>query len=148
MQDIRDEIIVKASVEKVWEAIEDPTAHATWHPFLSHIVGEHVLGAVRKCDVLVGKNPGITEERCSTYDKGRTIMWTIEQDSSGFSRMASDWSSGFTVEPHGNEGTRVVARSLFTPRTLLARLMLPMIRSKFHRTQQSILGGLNHYVEE
>lgn len=148
MQSMRDEIIVKASVETVWEAIEDSTAHATWHPFLTHIAGEHVLGAVRKCDVLVGKKSGTTEERCSTYDKGRTIMWTIEQDSTGFSRMASDWSAGFIVEPHGNEGTRVIARSVFTPRTLLARVMLPMIRSKFHRTQQSILGGLKQYVEE
>jgi uncharacterized protein YndB with AHSA1/START domain len=148
MQDIRDEIIVNAPAEQVWDAIEDPTAHATWHPFLTHIAGDHVLGGVRKCDVLVGKKSATTEERCSTYDEGQTIMWIIEQDSSGFSRMASDWSAGFSLESHEDGRTRVIARSRFTPRTFLARLMLPMIRSKFHRTQQTILAGLKQFVEE
>jgi len=147
VEDIRDEVIVAAPTSEVWDAIQDPTRHAQWHPALRRIDGEHTLGTVRKCDVMAGKKPGSTEERCTTYDEGRKIMWTIEKDSTGFSRMASDWSSGFTLEPRGPDTTRVVARSVFNPSGLPARLMLPLIRRKFHQTQLSILTGLKHHVE-
>lgn len=148
MQDIKDEIVVKAPVEQVWKAIEDPTAHAAWHPFLTQITGEHSLGSTRRCDVLVGKKPGKTEERCSTYVRGATIMWTIEQDTTGFSRMVSGWSAGFRLEAQGSDATRVVAESIFTPSTFFSRLLAPMIRRRFHQTQQSILAALKGYVEK
>lgn len=147
MEDVKDEIVLRAPVDRVWKAIEDPATHAQWHPFLTHVAGEHALGAIRKCDVQVGKKPATTEERCSAYDEGRKIMWTIEQDTSGFSRMVSDWSAGFSLEPKDSQETLVVAQSVFTPTKLMVRLILPMIRSKFHRTQQSILRGLKQYVE-
>jgi uncharacterized protein YndB with AHSA1/START domain len=74
MEDIADEVIVKAPVERVWKAIQDPGEHAEWHPFATSIDGEHALGSTRKCGVLVGKKPGTTEERCSTYDEACRIM--------------------------------------------------------------------------
>jgi uncharacterized protein YndB with AHSA1/START domain len=147
MEDIRDEVVVRASAEQVWQAIADPVAHAEWHPFLTHIAGEHALGSTRTCDVLVGKKPGKTEERCSTYVQGRQIMWSIDQDSTGFSRMVSGWSAGFSLEPQDSNATRVVAASTFTPTKFFSRLMIPMIRRKFHRTQRSILSALKQYVE-
>jgi hypothetical protein len=73
-------------------------------------------------------------------------MWTVEQDSSGFSRMVSDWRTGFSLEPQGSDTTRVTAQSLFTPRSP-ARLMMPVIRRKFHQTQRAILGGLKQHAE-
>jgi uncharacterized protein YndB with AHSA1/START domain len=147
MEDIRDEIVLRAPVQRVWRAIKEPATHAQWHPFLTHVAGEHALGAIRKCDVQVGKKAATTEERCSTYDEGRKITWTVEQDTSGFSRMVSDWSAGFSLEPKGSDETRVIAQSLFVPTKIISRLMLPMIRRKFHQTQQAILGGLKEHVE-
>lgn len=147
MQDIKDEVVIGASAEQIWKAIEDPAAHAAWHPFVTHIAGEHALGSTRKCDVLVGQKPGKTDERCSTYERGKAIFWTIEQDTSGFSRMVSDWSAGFRLDAQGPNATRVVAQSIFTPSTFLARLMVPMIRRRFHQAQRSILEGLKRYVD-
>jgi uncharacterized protein YndB with AHSA1/START domain len=147
MEDITDEVVVKAPVGRVWKAIQDPGEHVAWHPFATRIDGEHALGGVRTCSVLVGKKPGTTRERCSAYDAGSEIMWAVEQDSSGFSRMVADWRSGFSLEPHGPDETRVRARSLFQPKRLSARVMMPMIRRKFHQTQRAILGGLRKHVE-
>jgi uncharacterized protein YndB with AHSA1/START domain len=147
MEDITDEVIVNAPVERVWEAIQDPGEHAGWHPFVVAIEGEHALGATRKCSVLVGKKPGTTEERCSTLDESRKIMWTVERDSTGFSRIASDWSAGFSLEPQGPDATRVTAQSRFSPKKFFVRLPLPGIRRKFHQTQRAILDGLKQYVE-
>ena len=42
---------------------------------------------------------------------------------------------------------RVTAQSLFTPKRFLARLMMPVIRRKFHQTQRTILDGLKQHTE-
>jgi uncharacterized protein YndB with AHSA1/START domain len=147
VEDITDQVVVQAPVDRVWGAIQDPAEHVEWHPFATRIEGTHALGSTRKCSVLVGEKPGTTQERCSTYDEARTIMWTVEQDSSGFSRMVSDWRTGFSLEPQGSATTRVTAQSLFTPKRLPARLMMPVIRRKFHKTQRAILDRLKQHTE-
>lgn len=132
----------------VWQAIKDPVVQAQWHPFVTHIAGEHELGAVRRCTAHVGGKDGFTEEVCSLYDEGRKIMWDIKKDSTGFSDMVSDWSAGFTLQPHGEHATLVTAQSLFRPKKFFVHLMMPMIRYKFHSVQKQILGGLKQYVEK
>jgi hypothetical protein len=99
MEDITDEVIVSAPAERVWRAIQDPVEHVKWHPFAARIDGEHSLGGVRECSVLVGKRPGTT------------------------------------------------AQSTFRPRPLV-RVMMPVIRHKFHQTQRAILDGLRQHVEQ
>src|SRR5918996_3400705 len=138
MEDITDSVVVKAPAEWVWKAIQDPKQHAEWHPLVTAINGDHAPGATRVCTVRTGKKSGTTEETCSSYDEGRKIMWTIERDSSGFSRMVSDWSAGFSLEPQG-ESTLVTAKSVFRPRRFFVRVMMPMIRRKFHGAQRDIL---------
>jgi uncharacterized protein YndB with AHSA1/START domain len=147
MTEITDQVTVQAPVDRVWAAIQDPGEHVRWHPFATHIEGAHTLGGIRECSVQIGDKPGSTRERCSTFDEARAIMWSIEQDSSGFSRMVSDWSTGFSLQPQGPAATRVSAQSLFTPR-LPARVMMPIIRRKFHQTQRAILRGLKQHLEQ
>jgi uncharacterized protein YndB with AHSA1/START domain len=143
---LTDQMQVDAPIDTVWLAIEDPVAHASWHPFVTEITGEHELGQVRVCAVLVGGRPGRTRERCVEHDEHRRIMWAIEEDSSGFGRMVSGWRAGFTLAPNG-ETTLVTAESTFRPKKLIVPAVLPMIRRKFHRAQRSILAGLKDAIE-
>jgi uncharacterized protein YndB with AHSA1/START domain len=143
---IEDEISVNASAVEVWQAIKDPAAHAQWHPFVTRISGEHALGAFRTCTVSVGKKSGQTKERCIADDEGRRIAWAIEEDSTGFLRLVSDWTAGFRVEPTDG-AARVTAESVFAPRNVLVGLVMPLVRRKFHQTQRAILAGLKDAVE-
>jgi uncharacterized protein YndB with AHSA1/START domain len=143
---IADELQLDAPIEVVWRAIADPVAHARWHPFVSAISGGHELNETRSCSVCVGNKEGTTKERCVEREEGARIGWAIEEDSTGFGRMVTGWRSGFAlVERDG--ATLVTAESTFHPSNLLLRAMLPLIRRKFHQTQQSILRGLQHAVE-
>lgn len=148
MENIQDKTIVNAPINKIWDAIKNPAIHAQWHPFATRIVGEHKLGAVRKCDVSVGKKIGHTEEKCTTYEEGQKILWRIEKDDTGFSNMVSDWTAGFSLESKDSNTTIVTAQSTFQPRKFFVRLMMPFIRAKFHKTQQTILSGLKNYIEK
>jgi uncharacterized protein YndB with AHSA1/START domain len=143
---IADEIRIEAPIGAVWMAIEDPALHAGWHPFVTDIVGEHRLRQTRTCSVLVGRKQGMTTERCVEHDEGQRIAWVIEQDPTGFGRMVAEWRSGFTLA--ATDGATIVnAKSTFTPKNVLVRAMLPMIRRKFHQTQQAILHGLKEALE-
>jgi uncharacterized protein YndB with AHSA1/START domain len=143
---IADELRVAAPVDVVWRAIEDPSSQARWHPFVSAIAGGHALDEVRSCSVRVGAKEGTTRERCVEREEGARIAWAIEADSSGFGRMVSGWRSGFTLAE--DDGAAIVtAESTFRPRNVLVRAMLPVIRRKFHRTQQAILRGLQEAVD-
>jgi uncharacterized protein YndB with AHSA1/START domain len=139
---IEDEVVVDAPADVVWRSIDDVEAHAAWHPFVTAIAGEHRLGATRSCAVLAGGKPGETTERCVAYEPGRRILWAIEHDTTGFSRMVRDWQAGFRLEPRDGR-TLVVAVSSFTPRNPLVRLLAPVIRRRFHRAQTGILAGLD-----
>jgi uncharacterized protein YndB with AHSA1/START domain len=143
---IADELRLDAPVDVVWHAIADPAAHARWHPFVSAIAGGHELHDVRSCSVQVGNKEGTTKERCVEREEGARIAWAIEEDSTGFARMVSGWRSGFSLA-EGDGATIVTAQSTFRPNNLLVRATLPMIRRKFHQTQQAILRGLQEAVE-
>jgi hypothetical protein len=95
--------------------------------------------------VQVGRKAGTTKERCVERAEGARIAWVIEEDSTGFGRMVTGWRSGFTLAERDG-ATIVIAESTFRPNNLLVRLMLPVIRRKFHQTQQAILRGLEEAV--
>ena len=143
---IADQLRIDAPIDVVWHAIENPAAHARWHPFVSAIAGGHELHEIRSCSVRVGRKQGTTRERCVEREERARIVWAIEEDSSGFGRMVTSWRSGFSLAERDG-ATLVTAESTFRPRNLLVRLMLPVIRRKFHRTQQTILRGLQDAVE-
>jgi hypothetical protein len=145
---VADQAEVAAPVGVVWAAIRDPVTHARWHPFVTEIHGEHRRGATRACRVELGRRTGETRERCIVEEPERRLAWTIDEDSSGFLRLATDWSAGFELEPAGAERTRVTAVSAFHPRSFLVRPMLPLVRRKFHVTQLAILAGLRDMVEQ
>lgn len=144
---IRDQITINVPVHTVWECVADPARHAQWHPFVTGIHGEHRLDGVRECDVSVGGKTAHTRERCITFERGQRISWLVEEDTSGFSRMVVDWSAGFTLEPQASR-TLVTAESVFAPRGLLVRLMMPLISRKFHQTQRAILAALKEFAEQ
>jgi uncharacterized protein YndB with AHSA1/START domain len=142
---IADDLRLDAPIDVVWQAIEDPAAHAHWHPFVSAIAGGHELHEVRSCSVQVGEKEGTTKERCVEREEGARIAWAIEEDSPGFARMVSGWRSGFSLAERDG-ATIVTAQSTFRPNNVLVRAMLPMIRRRFHQTQQAILRGLQEAV--
>lgn len=147
MTEIADSLQVHARAAEVWSAIADPARHAAWHPFVTTITGAHREGATRACDVVVGGKRGRTEERCLLRDEGREILWAIDRDTTGFSKMVSDWRAGFRLAVSADgETTTVCAISSFTPKPVV-RPLLPLIRRRFHQTQAAILAALKRHVE-
>jgi Polyketide cyclase / dehydrase and lipid transport len=149
MREVRivDEIVVDVLPPVVWAAIEDPVAHAEWHPFVTRIGGEHRIGASRTCELDLGKRTGRTRERCIAHEAERRIAWKVEEDSTGFLRLVSDCTVGFDLRPDGSGETLVAAESALRPRSLLVWPLMPMVRRKFHDTQRKLLTALKEAAE-
>ena len=143
---IEDTLAIDVSAPEVWHALKDRAAHARWHPFVTEIAGEHSLGQVRTCSVLVGSKHGETKERCVVEEPANRIAWSVEEDSTGFGRMVSNWRAGFSLTERG-DATVVAAESTFEPNNVLVRAALPLIRRKFHQTQRAILAALKESLE-
>jgi len=81
-------------------------------------------------------------------DEQQQIVWRIDSDTTGFSKMVSDWRAGFRLAgaPQA-ETTTVTAFSSFAPAKPLVRLAMPLIRRRFHHSQRAILAPLKRHVE-
>ena len=74
-------------------------------------------------------------------------MWAVEHDSTGFSRMVTDWRRGFSLQPQGPGGH---PRASGEPVQAEAAGSLDGAGDpgKFHQTQRAILDGLRQHVEQ
>ena len=95
--------------------------------------------------IVAGKH-GETKERCVVEEPASRIAWLVEEDSTGFGRMVSNWRAGFSLTERG-DATVVAAESTFEPNNVLVRAMLPIIRRRFHQTQRAILAALKESLE-
>jgi hypothetical protein len=96
--------------------------------------------------VAIGRRHGQTKERCVLDDEPTAIAWVVETDATGFGRMVSGWRAGFSLADHG-ASTAVTAHSSFTPNSPLIRVLLPVVRRRFHHAQRTILHELKRSLE-
>lgn len=143
---VETELLIHAPVGAVWHAIKDPEVYARWHPFVVRITGQHALGEVRTCKVMIDHRPGATRERCAEDDEEWRITWKIEDDSAGFHERVTNWYSGFDLE-HREGGTLVTARTSFRPKGLLVWVLDPIMQHRFRRRQRTVLARLKQFIE-
>jgi hypothetical protein len=75
-------------------------------------------------DASDGKKDGSTKERCVEREERVRIVWAIEEDSTGFAKMVSDWRAGFRLAERDG-ATIVTADSIVRPNNVLVRTMVP-----------------------
>ena len=71
---IADELRVLAPIGIVWHAIEDPSTHAAWHPFVDAIAGGHELHEVRSCAVRLEHGGATIVIAESTFSPNKALV--------------------------------------------------------------------------
>jgi hypothetical protein len=76
LKEIRSEISIKASTERVWSVLTDFQKYGEWNPFIYHICGEAVLGEKIRINV---RTPGGKERNyeptITKCQSGRELRW-------------------------------------------------------------------------
>lgn len=145
----QDELIINASVDKIWEILIDGTVLSKWMTIVKHTTsGTESLNAVRSCDVEMNGKKGKVSEKCTLYNEKKEIGWEMLSDDFGISKMFDNYSFSFELAPVSNNKTKVINRGYADPKNFFAKIMnLIMMKRMSSKMRKKALNGIKQLAE-
>jgi Polyketide cyclase / dehydrase and lipid transport len=149
----RDDVVVDAPSEILWDLISDSRLLARWGPPVAGVEvfvdeGEpERIGSLRKVYARFGRRSGWFLERRVEHVEGRAIAFVIEEDTFGLSRLVERSGASLELLPLPAGRTRVVFAFFHDPRGVKGRLVNPLLRWKQRRNRLAALASLKRHAE-
>lgn len=125
MKNLSTEIIIKASVEKVWQVLMKHEDYPKWNPFIKHISGESQVGNKLLVKLQIeGKSPMTMKPSVLKNDKFREFRWLGHL----FVKGLFDGEHFFILEKISGEETRLIHGENFSG--LMVGILMKMIGAK------------------
>jgi len=140
----RSQAVVNAPISSVWAIITDITLLPRINPGVIKATGTmNESNAVRTCEVENKGRKGIITEKLVEFVLGKRMVWRVESDTMGMSKMLLDTQFSLLLETVTDSSTKVTAETHYSPRTFLAGIMNGLVMKKmFARAQEKILQNL------
>lgn len=144
----QDEIIISASVDKIWNVLVDGTLLSQWMPMVKHTTSKvEKLNEVRYCDVEMSGRKGKVSEKCVLYNEKKEIGWLMLTDEFGFGKMFENFSFSFELVPI-QEGTKVIGRGYADSKHIFAKIMnMILMRRMSANIRRKALSGIKRIAE-
>ena len=146
MTQIKSEIRINASKEKVWEVLADFGGVSKWAPTVAKsfttTTATEGVGSERKCEI-----PGFgnVSERITEWDEGKLIRYAVEAEGVGPIKSAA---SEFSIRREGEDTLATMTVNFQMKFGLIGALMdRLMVRRKISKQIHITLAGLKHHVE-
>ncbi len=124
MKELRAEIEIRASAEKVWQILTDFSSFPKWNPFIRRASGELRKGARLEVFLQPSGARGMTfRPTVLTAEPNRELRWLGQLLISGL----FDGEHIFTIEPLGVSRVRFAQREIFTG------LLVPLFTRGMHK---------------
>ena len=110
MKEVRTEIEINASPQRVWSILVDFDKYEQWNPFINRIIGQAKEGA--KITIHIETPAGKSrkyEPTVTKIDQGRELCWQGKSSIPGF----LNGEHIFTIEPLQAKRVRFVQREVF-----------------------------------
>lgn len=109
MKELRTEIEIQASPEKVWKILTDLDKWPDWNPFITHAIGNAQLG--EKVDITVGSGPKAMVLHCTVtnVELNRELRWKYHM----MLPFLFQGEHSMSIEPLGADHVRFVDREVF-----------------------------------
>jgi hypothetical protein len=110
MKELRTEIEIQATPEKVWQVISELDKYPEWNPFIHHAIGKTKIG--EKVDITFKTGSIEMTLHCMVIksEPNRELRWKYHV---GLNALFSGEHS-FTIEPIDTTHVRFVDREVFT----------------------------------
>ena len=142
MKELRTEIEIQATPEKVWQVLTDLDRYPEWNPFIHHAIGSARLG--EKVDITFPSGSKDMTLHCTVIraDPPRELCWKYHVFHPGL------WSGehSFTIEPLGADRVRFIDLEIFTG--LLIPLQAKDIDTNSRRDFESMDKALKARLEQ
>lgn len=149
---IERQVVIQASQDTVWRVLSDSRLIADWVPAVREVESCSLEGegegAVRTCSVELTGKVGKMVERCVEFTPRSRIAYLVDEESFGMRRMFQHYGFALNVRSEGEDMTRVVLETHYTPKNVFyAFLNAMMMRRQFTKVCEGIVQGLKRYVE-
>jgi hypothetical protein len=110
MKELRTEIEIQASPEKVWGILTHLDQYPEWNPFIHHAIGTAKVG--EKVDITFRSGSKEMTLHCIVIkiEPNKELIWKYHVMLPGLFRG----KHSFTIEPIGNDRVRFIDRELFS----------------------------------
>lgn len=146
MKTLKNEVLIDAPIDKIWEALAVTDKLDTYDPTVKKSTAisdiKTGIGASRKVDMLDGKN--WFEEKCTTYEPNKALEYTLTACSFPVHQLQHDYSFeqiGYKIKVK----QKMNIEMKYGP---LGKLMFAMLKSKWNSGNQQFLGGLKSALEK
>jgi hypothetical protein len=110
MKELRTEIEIQATPDKVWQVLTNLNQYPEWNPFIHHAIGTAKLG--EKVDITFKSGSKDMTLHCIVIkvEPNRELCWKYHVILPGL------WSGehSFTIEPIGTNQVRFIDKEIFT----------------------------------
>jgi hypothetical protein len=124
MKELRTEIEIGATPEKVWAVFTDFRAYPVWNPFIRRAEGTLAPGARIAITLRLGRRLVDLRPTLTVVDEPRELRWLARQ----FLPRLFDVERRFTLEPLGRSRCRFTQSE--TGSGVLAPLLMPLLRRR------------------
>ena len=145
----QDELIMNASVEKIWNILIDGTVLSTWMPIVKGTTsGIESLNTVRSCDVEMNGKKGKVSEKCVLFNDKKEIGWLMLTDEFGIDKMFANYSFSFELVPISHNKTKVINKGYADPKNLFAKIMNAIVMKRMSsKIRNKALNGIKELAE-
>jgi hypothetical protein len=147
----KQEVIINAPLETVWEFGMDITRIPAFHPRVVKV--ELLSGKARRepgvsyrCHLSGGKHTCV--EKDIEIIPMQKIVTVLQDDTFGISKILADYVVETTVHRIGQSSTKMEISHYYSTPTLKAKLLNLIARRKIARDAQATLNGIKAAIEE
>ena len=147
----RQEVVIHASLQFVWDFNQDLTNIAVYHPrveWVELISGkrERGNGVAYKCHLPDGKNTCV-EKDIEVVPMER-IVTALPEDTIGIAKMLPDYVVEAILTPLAEHETKVEFRHYYSTKSLKAKLFNAIAKRKIARDAQNTLEAMKRTIEQ
>jgi hypothetical protein len=110
MKELRTEIEIQASPEKVWQILTNLDKWPEWNPFIHHAIGKAQVGGAVDITFRSGSKEMTLHCTVVKAEPNRELCWKYHVVLPGLFRG----EHSFVIEPIGNNRVRLVDREIFS----------------------------------
>jgi hypothetical protein len=146
----RNEAIINAPVSDVWAVITDISVLHKINPGVIKATGRmDKQGETRTCEMNNNGRKGTMTEKLVELIPEKKTVWAIESDSMGMARMLIEPRFCFYLEKLGENKTRIINESYYTPANFMVKIMNTlMMKKKMGLIQEQILNNIKSLTEK
>ena len=146
----KQQVIINAPLEKVWELNMDLSRIAEYHPRVNKVdllSGKQLreTGVSYQCHLTDGKNTCV-EKDIEIVPLQKLVIF-FPQDTMGLSKLLPDYVVESTLSKTGDNDTKVEMSHFYSDSNLKVRLLNFLIERKLARETQDTLNAMKKWIE-